>query len=93
MEVLTDYDKWKKHYLSMIDGKVPPNQDIFVVSSNTSQVGKGLELISPAQDNDNRARAIVKKTIKKSVKTKRAHSKISRGRKRATTKKTKRRKR
>lgn len=88
MAVLTDYDKWRKHYLSMIDGKVPPNQDISVVSTNTSQVGKGLELISPAQDSDNRAKAIVKKAIKKTPTRKRAHSTTTRGRKRTNKKAT-----
>lgn len=92
MAVLTDYEKWKKHYLSMVDGKIPPNQDVFVVSGNTSQIGRGIEIVSPAQDSDNRARAIVKKTIKKTINRKRAHSSTTRGKKR-TIKKTKRRRR
>lgn len=75
----------------MVDGKVPPNQDIFVVTTSQSQVGKGLELISPAQDSDNRARAIVKKTIKKNVTRKKAHSTLIGGRKRKSNKKRRKR--
>ena len=97
MAVQTDSDKWRKHYLSMIEGKIPLNQDVYVVSGETtSQVGKGLQIISPAEANDARARAaVVKKTIRKSVKRKRTQSASRRSRVKTAGKKksTKRRKR
>jgi len=71
MSVINDYDSWKKHYTAMIDGKILPNQKIFVVNESTSQSGKGLQVVAGVAQRDNMSRAIINKAIK-SVKKKKS---------------------
>ena len=75
MSLIPDYDKWRSHYIGMINGKVLPNQNIFIVDDKNRQTGKGLSLITQAEQTDGMARGLVnKRSIKKKPRTKRNHS-------------------
>ena len=92
MSVISDFDKWQRHYSAMLDGKVPTNQKIIMVNGASSQVGKGLTIVSPSEQQDERLRTIVKiqrriKTKRKS-KTKHLGSKHRRGQKKSKISKT-----
>jgi hypothetical protein len=63
----TSYERWKRHYAAMIQGKVPPNQEFFVLDENR-QVGRGFDLVSPAEETVRIARSIVKKNNNKNNK-------------------------
>ena len=87
MSVINDYDSWKKHYTAMIDGKILPNQKIFVVNESTSQSGKGLQVVAGVAQRDSMSRAIINKAIK-SVKKKKTPQSISKHQSKSTKKKT-----
>ena len=75
MSLIPDYDKWRSHYIGMINGKVLPNQNVFIVDGQNKQTGKGLSLITQAEQTDGMARALVsKRSIKKKPLAKRNHS-------------------
>jgi hypothetical protein len=69
MSSSTSYERWRRHYAAMIQGKVPPNQDFFVLDEN-KQVGRGFDLVSPAEETVRIARSIVKKNNKNKNKIK-----------------------
>ena len=91
----TSFDKWRRHFNSMIEGKLGNGKKIILVNDRP-QVGKGLEIISPAAQTLEMARAMVK-TRKTGVKRRRVSSKpqmkAKRRRGRTTVKKTKLKKR
>jgi hypothetical protein len=80
MSVIDNYQNWKKHYTSMIEGKIFPNKNVYLVNNANSQSGQGLRMVSPASQKDSMSRAIVKKYIKRPYKKKKAHSSTKRGR-------------
>lgn len=86
MSIINDYEKWKKHYTSMIEGKVSPNRNIYVVNDN-NQSGQGLRIVSPAAQIDTMARAIVRKAIKPRKKKTNSQSRARRRRGRIIKKK------
>jgi hypothetical protein len=89
MSVINDYDSWKKHYAAMIDGKILPNQKIFVVNDSTTQSGKGLQVVTAAAQKDNMSRSIINKAIKSSKKKKSPQSRSKHRSKNTKTRQTK----
>lgn len=87
MSVIKDYDNWKAHYKAMIDGKLLPNQKIYILGSDSQgQIGKGLQLVSSAAQKDAMTRAVVKKkSINSKLKRNTNHS-TSKLRRRHTSK-------
>lgn len=65
MGAINEFEKWKTHYLDMINGKISPNKSVNIVDD--TQTGKGLKMVSPAAQKVSMARAVIKrKTNKKS---------------------------
>ena len=87
MSVINDYDNWRKHYLAMINGKILPNQKVYVVNDSSNQTGKGLQIISSAAQKDAMARALVENSIKPVSKRKSVQSRSQSQRKRSVSKK------
>ena len=86
MSVINDYDNWRKHYLAMINGKILPNQKVYVVNDSSNQSGKGLQIISSAAQKDAMARALVENSIKPVSKRKSVQSRSQSQRKRSVSK-------
>ena len=69
----TNYDKWRRHFNNMIEGKLASDRKVILVNDR-QQVGKGLEIVSPIAQTVEMARAIVKTPRNRAIKRRRAAS-------------------
>lgn len=78
MSPLNEYKSWQDHYLSMVNGQIPPNQKVYVVDTRQSGSGK-LQIVSPAAQKVERARATLK-AIKSKLESKTNQKRLKRRR-------------
>ena len=89
----SSYDKWRRHFNNMIEGKVASENKLVAVKDRT-QVGRGVEIVSPAAQTLDMARALVKRPrSQKAIKRKKPAGKTQSKRGRRTVRKTSTKKR
>ena len=65
----TSYDKWRRHFNNMIEGRLVSANKI-VTLKERPQVGKGLEVVSPVAQTLEMAKAAVQAPRRKGIKRK-----------------------
>lgn len=83
---MSKYDQWKRHFNSMIEGRLNGDKKMLILNSK-SQQGRGVEIVSPLQQTLDIARAKISKGVKRKRPGSKRQSSSKRRRKRTPPKK------
>ena len=83
---MSKYDQWKRHFSSMIEGKLNGDKKMLILNSK-SQQGRGVEIVSPLQQTLDIAKARISMPVKRKTPDSKQQSPAKRHRKQTAPKK------